>query len=281
MDKKIYKILISVIILVIIISGCGNKGNTKKSTELSNEKTKITVASSGSPKPFVYVDDKNELTGYDIEVVKALFEKLPEYELSFEKTEFTSVLSGLDTDRYQIGANNFAMNEERKEKYIYSDPIFQNHYAIAVPEDKDGITSFENLKGKSTEVSPGLNYATALENYNKENPDDQVKIDYSEADLLNVLQSVESGKYDFQLIDKAMGQQYIDEHNLKLKLIDLSESDTKRIGTPYSYLLISKSDDGQALADKVNTSLKEIIEDGTVKKISEKYFGEDFAPKDK
>lgn len=280
---KVKKIILKIMFAALLVTliACGkNDSSSSPATSSSDSKTKITIASSGSPKPFTYVNDNNELTGYDIDVVKAIFDKLPEYDISFEKTEFSSVLSGLDTGRYQIGANNFAMNDERKEKYIYSDPIFENHYAIAVPEDVDDIKSFADLKGKTTEVSPGLNYATALENFNKENPDDQVKIDYSEADLVNVLQGVESGKYDFQLIDKAMGQQYITEHNLKLKLIDLSEEDTKRIGTPYSYLLISKTDEGQTLVDKVNSALKEIIEDGTVSKISETYFKEDFAPKD-
>lgn len=278
MKKNIIKLLIIFTIGTIFLAGCSTNEKSKD-TDNSDTKKEIVVATSGAPKPFSYVDENGDVTGYDIEVVEAIFKELPEYTVKFEKTEFTSVLSGLDTDRYQIGANNFAMNEERKEKYIYSDPIFKNRYVIAVPENADDIKSFSDLKGKSTEVSPGLNYATALENYNTENPDAKVTIDYSEAELLNVLQNVESGKYDFQLIDKAMGQLLIDEHELKLKLVDLSEEDAKRIATPYSYLLLSKSDDGEKLVKEVNTALKKIIEDGTVSKISQKFLGGDFAPK--
>lgn len=279
MKKKTFILLLTSLIAALTLAGCGStKGETKDTG--ASDKKKITVATSGAPKPFTYVDDQNELTGYDIDVVKAIFKKIDKYQVAFEKTEFTSVLSGLDTDRYQIGANNFAMNNERKEKYIYSEPIFKNQYVIAVADGTNDIKSFEDLKGKSTEVSPGLNYATALENYNKENPDAKVEINYSEAELLNVLQNVESGKFDFQLIDKAMAQQFIKEHDLKLKLIDLSEADVKRIGSPYSYLLISKTDEGAALAKEINQALKEATEDGTITKISEKYFNEDFAPKE-
>lgn len=77
-----------------------------------------------------------------------------------------------------------------------------------------------------------------------------------------------------------MASLFIEEHGLKLKLIELSEEDSSRIGAPYSYLLISKTDDGAALVEEINAALKEAIEDGTITEISEKYFGEDFAPKE-
>ncbi len=56
--------------------------------------------------------------------------------LSFKKTEFPSVLAGLDSGMYQLGANNFAANKERQEKYIYSDPIIANQFVIAVAEER-------------------------------------------------------------------------------------------------------------------------------------------------
>ena len=282
MNKSILKTLTAASLSLLVLAACGSNDQqaANESSTSKAEKESIVVATSGSPKPFTYVNEKNEPTGYDIELIKALFKELPEYEVSFEVTEFTSVLAGLDTNRYQIGANNFAMNEERKEKYIYSDPIFENQYSIAVPKDVNDVASFADLHGQSTEVSPGLNYATALENYNKENPDAQVELNYSETDLLTVLQNVESGRFDFQLIDKAMGQQYIDEHKLDLKLVDLSAEDGERIGTPYSYLLISRGQKGEALTEKINTALKTIIANGTVSKISEEFLGGDFAPKE-
>lgn len=275
--KKYLAIFASVLILGL--AGCSSNSANEGSTD-GETTQEISVGTSGAPKPFSYVDEDGELTGYDIEVVKAIFEELPEYSVTFENTEFTSVLSGLDTNRYQIGANNFALNDERQEKYIYSDPIFENQYVIAVPEDNETIQSFDDLAGLTTEVSPGLNYATALENYNEENPDNQVTINYSEAELLNVLQNVDSGRYDFQLIDKTMGQQFIEEHNLNLKLIDLSEEDSERIGTPYSYLLLSRSETGEELVDEVNAAIQTLIEDGTLSQISEEFLGDDFAPKD-
>ena len=72
---------------------------------------------------------------------------------------------------------------------------------------------------------------------------------------------------------------YIEEHGLKLKTIQLSKEDSDLIGTPYSYLLIGKGADGEALSKDVNKALSEVITEGKVKAISEKYFKEDFTPK--
>lgn len=259
----------------LFLSGCDNQ--TKETG--SSVKEKIIIATSGSPSPFTTVNDKGQLTGYDIDVVKAVFAQLPQYQISFEITEFPSVLAGLDSQRYQVGANNYAMNEKRKEKYYYSDPIFVNQYVIAVAKSNDNINSFHDLRGKSTEVTPGLNYATALELYNQQNTTDPIKIDYSEADLLPVLQHVESGLYDFQLIDRVMLSQYIQEHHLNLKSIELSKADSDRIGSPYSYLLISKDVKGVQLTKDINEGIQKIINNGELSKISYHYFGADYSPK--
>lgn len=244
-------------------------------------KTKITIATAGMPKPFTYVDDNNQLTGYDIEVAKAVFALLPQYDVKFEKTEFPSVLAGLDSDRYQVGANNFAMNEKRKQKYIYTNPIFKNQYVIAVASDRNDINSFKDLQGKTTEVTPGVNYTTTLENYNKSHSDKPVKLSYTDTDLLPILQHVESGKFDFQLIDGAMAKQYIKQYGLKIKLVPLVKSDSDLIGTPYSYFLVSKGPKGKQLANDINIALAKATLKGTISKISIKYFDADFSPKSK
>lgn len=264
-----------VILAALFLFGCDNQNKDSQSTT----KQKIIIGTSGSPSPFTTVDEKGELVGYDIDVVKAIFSELPQYEISFEVTEFSSVLAGLDSQRYQVGANNYAMNEKRKEKYFYSDPIFKNQYVIAVAKSNNDINRFSDLQGKSTEVTPGLNYATALETYNEQNPNNPVKIVYSEADLLPVLQHVESGQYDFQLIDNVMLSQYINEHKLNLKTIELSQEDGDRIGSPFSYLLISKGASGERLTQDINQGIQKIINNGKLTTISQHYFGADYSPK--
>ncbi len=268
-------------LLLAGIVACGNDKNTEKSgnsSSANNDKITVNVATGGAPKPFSYVNDKNEIDGYDIQVVKAIFEGLPQYKVNIEKTEFPSIFAGLDSDRYQIGANNFASNAERREKYNYSEPIFKNQFVIAVKDDREDIKSFADLEGKTTEVSPSVNYTVALEKYNKEAAKTPVNLKYSEAELATILQNVESGADDFNLIDAAMLQLYIKEYGLKLKAIPLSQEDTDRIGVPYSYLILSKGKNGDQLLKDVNQRIQELIKDGTVSKLSEQYLNGDFAP---
>jgi polar amino acid transport system substrate-binding protein len=189
----------------------------------------------------------------------------------------------MDTDRYQIGVNNFAMNESRKEKYIYSDPIFKTYDIVAFsPTSKfssDKITSFRDLSGLSTINAPGNNAATILENYNTDNPDAKINLNYSDGDVVLQVQEVQEGKYDFILLDKPLYDQYAAEYNLTLRAVELSDkliADVSKV--PYTYLLITKGH--EQLASEINAALKELINDGTSKAINLKYFGSDYTPYD-
>ena len=114
--RKIKGILAFTLAAVIGVTatGCGKKAAAADGkTEKTEKKITITAATGGSPKPYVYIDDNNEPTGYDIEVLKAAFENLPQYDLEFQVTDFGSIFSGLNSGTVQIGVNNFSYNEER------------------------------------------------------------------------------------------------------------------------------------------------------------------------
>lgn len=262
-----------------------SSGTTETATDTGagNSKDVVTIyaATGGAPKPFTYVNDStNELEGHNIELIKAVFAKLPQYKLVIEKTDFASIFAGLDSDRYQIGVNNFAMNEERKEKYLFSDPIFKDQYVAIVASNNDSlnsVNSLSDLAGLNFIGEAAVNSTTAVENYNKENPDKQIKVNYTEEDLVLQLQDVESGKYDFLLIDKPMYEYYNKEYNFNLKELEVSSAvSTSLMAEPYSYLLISKGN--EQLQQDINKALQEVIADGTSKKINEKYFGADYTP---
>jgi polar amino acid transport system substrate-binding protein len=241
----------------------------------------VRAATGGSPRPFTYVDDSGKLTGHNIELIEAVFARLPQYKLELEVTDFPSIFAGLDADRYQIGVNNFAENEERKQKYIFSDPIFNNVYVAAVASSNTALGSqiktLRDLAGKTTANSVGINVATAIENYNKANPGALILQSYSDADLRVILQEVESGRWDFNLIDKPMFEVYQKEFKLNLTGIEIGpELSSDIMQTPFSYFIVSKGN--EQLAADMNRALREVILDGTSKRINEKYFGSDYSP---
>jgi polar amino acid transport system substrate-binding protein len=271
--------------LIFALMGLYATGGAEKSAapegSTGTAKTVIYAATAGMPRPFTYVNEDNQLEGHNIELIKAIFERLPQYELRFEVTDFPSIFSGLDSDRYQLGVNNFGMNDERRQKYIFSDPIFKNTDIVAfspsakIPDGK--ISSFRQLAGLTTINATGNNASTILENYNKSNPDAQIKLNYTDADLVTQVQDVENGKYDFILLDKPLYDEYVKVYDLKLKAVEITPELLAVItNSPYTYFIIAKGN--EKLADEINGIYRELVKNGISKAINLKYFGSDYTP---
>ena len=122
--KKIGLLLLIIPFLV----ACGNRATTKETT---SPKT-IVVATAGDVPPFDYEENGN-LTGFDIEVLKAVDEKLNDYEIQFQRTAWESIFPGLDSGHYQATANNLSYTKEREEKYLYSLPISNTPSSLSAP----------------------------------------------------------------------------------------------------------------------------------------------------
>ena len=103
--------------------------------------------------PFDY-EDKGNLTGFDIEVLKAVDEKLSDYEIQFQRTAWESIFPGLDSGHYQAAANNLSYTKERAEKYLYSLPI-SNNPLVLVSNKKNPLTSLDQIAGKTTQEDTG------------------------------------------------------------------------------------------------------------------------------
>ena len=146
-------------LLVACSSSASKDSTTKKKT--------IEVGTVGTTKPFSYEDKDGKLTGYEIEVLREIFKGSDKYEVNFNKTKWASVFSGLDSDRYQIGANNISYSEDRAGKYLYTNPYAKNPTVLVVRKGVN-IKSLDDIGGKSTEVVQGTSTAKQLEKYNEE-----------------------------------------------------------------------------------------------------------------
>ncbi|MEB3643758.1 transporter substrate-binding domain-containing protein [Streptococcus salivarius] len=245
----------------------------------SNKQETITVVTGGEPRPFTF-EENGKLKGHNIELVKAVFKKLPQYKLKIVRTDFKAIFPGLSSGRYQVAVNNLAKNEEREKNYLFTDPIFKNSYVVIFNKDSKiakKAQSWSDLAGLSTVGSPGVNSTTAIEDYNKTNPDKTITLNYSAEDLKAQLEGVESGKYDFLVMDKPMFEYYQKEYKLNLVGKNVSgDLEKQLLPEPYSYFVLAKDD--TKLAKEINKALKEVVKDGTSKKINEKYFDQDYSP---
>src|SRR5690606_19479697 len=155
----------------------------------------IVVATSANPRPYTYLEDAEHLTGYDIEVLRAVDELLPDVSFDYQVAEFDALFAGLDSGRYDLVANNLSATAERREKYDFTAAYLQGQFGIAVAGDSRlaEVTKLEDLAGTKTYGQAGLNFTRVLERYNDAGSGGKVEIQYSELDLQTQYRNVAAG----------------------------------------------------------------------------------------
>ena len=250
-----------------VLAACS--GGAKK--EEAASKKEIIVATNASPKPFNY-EENGELTGYEIEVVRAIFKDSDKYDVKFEKTEWSGVFAGLDADRYNMAVSNISYTKERAEKYLYAAPTAKNPNVLVVKKDDSSIKSLDDIGGKSTEVVQGTTSAKQLEDYNKQHSDNPTVLNYTRADFQQIMGRLSDGQFDYKIFDKIGVETVIKNQGLdNLKVIELP-SDQQ----PYVYPLLAKGQD--ELKTFVDKRIQELYKDGTLEKLSKQFFGDTYLP---
>ena len=273
--KKLASILAVTLAAGVLATGCGSSsGSASKDSSSDSRKTVIKAATGANAKPYVYVGDDDKPAGYDVDVLNAVFDKLPDYELEYEVTDFGSVLSGLNSGNYQIGVNNFSYNEDRGASYLYSYPYDKISYVFVTKKGGKAIKSFEDAAGLSFEGGTGISVSNAVEAWNEKNPDKAINITYSDADTSVFLQHVADGSQDFTIIDLAMYNSYMEEFNYDVQKNDIPEDEAKMIAeNSYAYYIFPQ--DQKDLREQVDKALKELKDDGTLDSIRDNYIGDD------
>src|SRR5699024_11055855 len=121
----------------------------------------------GTYAPFSFHDDSGDLTGYDIEVIEEVANRLgvePEY----HETQWDAIFAGLDAERFDVIANQVGINEDRLEKYDFSEPYTRSNAVLLIHEDNEDITSFDDINGEVTAQTLTSNYAELAESYGAE-----------------------------------------------------------------------------------------------------------------
>ena len=162
--KKTAAALLAFTLTAAVFSGCGSTASSAASADATAESTsaasaeggelekvkaagKLVIGVEGTYPPFTYHDDSGELTGLDIELGKALTEKLG-VEAEFQEAAWDSLLIGIDSGRFDTVINSVSITDERAEKYDFSDPYYYEARRVVVRTDDDSIQTPEDLKGK-------------------------------------------------------------------------------------------------------------------------------------
>jgi cystine transport system substrate-binding protein len=227
---------------------------------------KLVVALEGAWQPWSYHDESDTLVGYDVEVSRAIAEKLgvePEY----VESDWDSLFAGLDAGRFDIVCNGVEVTDERAKTYDFTTPYGYIHTALAVRKDNEDIKSFEDLKGKTTANSLASTYMELAESYGAT----VQGIDTLE----ETIQLLTAGRIDATLNADVSFYDYLNVHpDADFKLMAQTE-DASHVAIP-----VRKGDDSASLLEAINTAIEELRADGTLKALGEKYFGQDISSED-
>lgn len=246
----------------LALAGCSGGGGSSDTNSLAaiQESGVIVVGTEGTYRPFSFHEDgTGDLTGYDVEVIEAVAEKLG-VEVRFEETQWDAIFAGLEAGRFAVIANQVSINETRLESYEFSEPYTVSPGVIVVREGDTSIGSFADLEGKTTAQSLTSNwYALAQEN--------GASVEAVEG-WAQAIALLLQGRVDATVNDRLTFLDYV-QQNPGAAIEVAAET-----GDP-SLQAFAFAKGNTGLRDAVDEALAELRADGTLAAISEAYFGED------
>ena len=270
--KKLLTVLLA-LLMVLTLAACGQKKEETPAGGDTPEEPKdrydevmargsLIVGIEGTYSPYTFHGDDGELTGFDVDVARAIGEKMG-IEIDFKEAEWDSLLVGVDTGVYDTLINDVGMTKERMEKYDYAGPVLYHIQNVYVLKDNDDIHSLEDLNGKRL----ATNITGAMVPYFESLGVKIVGISTSE-EAQNLLQR---GDCDFLSTYPEMMEDYWKQH-------PEARENTKIAFALTDYLTmegIPFRKGETRLRDAVEAALEEMRQDGTLSAISIKWFGID------
>lgn len=261
--KRMIAVMLAVFMLASVLTMAASAKGSDDLLETIQERGTIIVGLEGDWAPWSYVDENDELTGYDVEVAKAIADKLG-VEIQIVPGEWDGLFAGMDAGRYDMVVNGVEVTEERADKYDFSTPYAYIRTALIVKGDNDSIKTFEDLKGKKTANSIASTYMNLAESYGA--------TCYGVSTLDETLTMVLQGRVDATLNAIVSFTDYMAQHpDSNLKVVATTE-EASNVAIP-----MRKGDETASLREAVNKAIDELREDGTLSELSTRFFGEDIS----
>ena len=237
--KKIIKNL--VLFLMLIMS------------TLTFAKGKLYVGTNAEFPPFEYLD-KGKVVGFDIDLVKAIGEKLG-MEVVIKDMAFDGLIPALETNKIDIVIAGMTASDERKMAVNFSNPYYTANQVIILNDNNNDIKTFDDLNGKLVGVMLGFTGDVVVSEMK------DVKSKKYNASYAAIME-LQNNKIDAVVLDSETALNYV-KNNKGLKLAETS-------GEPEEYAIaISKKN--SELLNKINTALDELKKDGTYEALLKKY----------
>jgi L-cystine transport system substrate-binding protein len=244
----------------LLLTSCGGDSDDAGGGSASGSADVLRVGTEGTYAPFSFHDpSSNELTGYDVEVAQAVGAELGE-KVEFSETQFDAIFAGLEADRYDVIANQVTITPEREKKYLFSEPYTVSNGVVITRADDDSVHSLADVKGKRSAQSTTSSFAEVA-------TEAGAQIEPVEG-FTQAITLLKQGRVDVTINDSLAFLEY------QKTTGDKDVKIAAEIDPPSKQALVFRKDSADLQA-RVDKALDAMRADGTVARISEKYFGED------
>ncbi len=272
--NKYFKLVAVGLVSITFLAACSS-GEASTSSE-DGDVRKVKVAYDMASKPISWLDDNGNATGYDVEIMKLVDELLPEYEFEYVGTTSDDLLIGVEQGKFQVGVKNAFWTEERTEKFIFPKEFLGLSSAgLVLKKENEHIKSLEDFATAEYSLAPiAANNAqyTVIDEYNKANPNNPVKLDAGDAFTVDVIQWVNEGRVDGGvIIEGPFQKQVLDEtgpyYNLKDEVV------YNEFAVIKTWPLFNKKE--QEFADAYDKAIKQLQEEKKTNELSTEFYGRD------
>jgi len=262
--KRTTKGLAATLFLAIPLAACGDdstdQADTTRWEEIQEEGT-LTVGTAGTLYPASFREEESDtLTGFDVELMKEVAKRL-DLEIEFKEMAFDNMLTSVQNGQIDVAANDISVTEDRKEKFSFSKPYKYTYgTAIVRKSDLSGIESLEDLKGKKAAGEATTVFMDVAREYGAE------EVIYDNATNDQYLRDVSTGRTDVILNDyylQTLALAFFPEFDITI------HPDIAYNPQEVAFLMDKENDELQENIDRV---LDEMLEDGTVKELSEQFY---------
>ena len=255
--------------LTFALAGCGSK---EASAAVGSKKVIVQTADTFDPDGFL--NDEGEADGFEIDVLKAVAEKLPQYEFEYTAAPIDQITVNLTSKRIDIAALEFGKSPEREASFTFTDEPYSTlvtrFIVLADNAEYDENTTIDDFQGKTVYVVKGGD-ADTIQAYNDEHPDNPIDIQFI-SDPATCVNDLVSGKADAFIRGEVAIPAYGAAYGVKLKGV------AEPVRNEKCYFMLQKDAD-PALKEGIDSAVKKLIEDGTIPALHKKWHHDvDYTP---
>lgn len=251
--KSLLLVLALIVLMTFVFSACGQASTSNV----------LRVGIDDTYPPMEYKDEAGNHAGFDIELAKEIGKRLNK-EVQFVPTAWSAIFTALNSDKYDCIISSLSITEERKKTIAYTQAYVANSQVIVVKSDNTTVASEKDLGDKIVAVQMGTTSEEACNEFIKVTPFK----DYKKYEAMTeALSELKIGRVDAVVCDLVIGKYFVAKDKESFKAVNTT--------LPSEPIGIGFKKANQAEADKFDKIIDEMKKDGTLKAISEKWFGED------